>query len=135
MDILDWFDIHNIEHLKAWDILDKKGCWPDGFIPGNITFDKNVGWHSVLAHRMAVAYVAGYILPSPSPMKLIGDEENIWHNFPIAEIEAWQDGRNKQLSADRLTRDKKREELEATIAGLKGRIEGLEKYLQEKGQE
>ena len=70
----------------------------------------------------------GYII-STSKMKLIGDEENIWHNFPIAEIEAWQDGRNKQLSADRLTRDKKREELEARNKKLVDALKSIREWL------
>jgi hypothetical protein len=57
MDILKWFDINNLEHLKAWNELSNVGCWPKGFIPKDVTFDDNVGWHSVLAHRMADAYI------------------------------------------------------------------------------
>lgn len=50
----------------------------------------------------------------------------------LAKQRAYNEGTEAQLSACRLTRDKKREELEATIAGLKGRIEGLEKALKDK---
>jgi len=31
MSILDWFDIHDIEHLKAWQHLKDKGMWPEGY--------------------------------------------------------------------------------------------------------
>jgi hypothetical protein len=51
-------------------------------------------------------------------MKLIDVCEASPYGFPFKVFEAWKDGRNKQLSADRLTHDKKREELEAEIQEL-----------------
>lgn len=33
MKISEFFDVNNIEHLKAFDILQKTGCWPKNFIP------------------------------------------------------------------------------------------------------
>jgi len=56
MDILEYFDINNIEHLKAWEHLERQGCWPKGFSPENTEFE-NMGWHSVLNSRMADAYI------------------------------------------------------------------------------
>ena len=55
MKILDWFDITNIEHLKAWMHLEDVGIWPIDFIPDNIEFDQY--WQMVLASRMSEQYV------------------------------------------------------------------------------
>ena len=33
MQIEDWFDVHNKEHLAAWKHLSTKGTWPVGFVP------------------------------------------------------------------------------------------------------
>ena len=56
MDILQYFDINNIEHLLAFSRLNKEGKWPDGFIPEDTTFE-NVGWHMLLESKMAGAYI------------------------------------------------------------------------------
>ena len=55
MKILDWFDITNIEHLKAWMHLEDVGIWPIDFIPDNVEFDQY--WQMVLASRMSEQYV------------------------------------------------------------------------------
>ncbi len=54
MDILKFLNIYNIEHLKAYRILDKTGCWPEKFIPENVTF--RAGWQIMLAGKMATAW-------------------------------------------------------------------------------
>jgi len=56
MDILEFFDITNIEHLRAYRQLNKIGVWPKGFIPEDTTFG-NAGWFPILADRMANAYI------------------------------------------------------------------------------
>ena len=56
MDILDYFDITNIEHLKAWQYLNIHGCWPIGFISENITF-KNTLWNTLITYKLADAYI------------------------------------------------------------------------------
>lgn len=54
MNILDWFDLGNIEHLKAYKQVREVGVWPVGFPPKNITF---VPLHlSVIVCRMADRY-------------------------------------------------------------------------------
>ena len=55
MKILDWFDITNIEHLKAWMHLEDVGIWPIDFIPDNVEFDPY--WQMVLSSRMSEQYV------------------------------------------------------------------------------
>jgi len=32
MNIVDWFDPSNIEHLKAYKHLQDTGVWPEGFL-------------------------------------------------------------------------------------------------------
>jgi len=36
MNIVDWFDPSNIEHLKAYKHLQDTGVWPEGFLPEDI---------------------------------------------------------------------------------------------------
>ena len=36
MNLLDWFDIHNKEHLLAYQHLMKTGFWPECFLPIDI---------------------------------------------------------------------------------------------------
>lgn len=56
MDILEWFDISNIEHLRAYMLLNEVGVWPMGFIPADVTFSSL--WNGRLNSRMAGLYVA-----------------------------------------------------------------------------
>jgi len=55
MDFLDWFDITNADHLKAYKQLSIIGCWPENFIPHDI--DMPMGWNISLLAKMANAYV------------------------------------------------------------------------------
>jgi len=55
MTILDWFDMDNIEHLKAYKHLQDTGTWPKGFIPEDNEF---VLLQTItLANRLADRYV------------------------------------------------------------------------------
>lgn len=56
MDILKWFDVTNIEHLRAYMFLHDVGVWPMGFIPADVTFCSL--WNGRLNSRMAGIYVA-----------------------------------------------------------------------------
>ena len=55
MDILEWFDIDNTNHLKAYLHLEETGMWPEDFVPDDITF--STSWHIVIMSKMADAYV------------------------------------------------------------------------------
>lgn len=55
MDIVEWFDINNIEHLKAYRTLMVNGAWPLGFIPNDINFSPI--WQLVLAYKLSNAYI------------------------------------------------------------------------------
>ena len=54
MDITEWFDTTNKDHLQAYLHLAKCGTWPVGFIPENIKF--GCIWQSTLALKMATKY-------------------------------------------------------------------------------
>lgn len=64
-----WFDITNLNHLKAYKHLCDSGFWPKGFIPDVVEMDLDKNhpfflvatfdtepWHVLLASRMAKAY-------------------------------------------------------------------------------
>ena len=55
MNLLDWFDPDNIEHLKAYKHLMKTGIWPKDFIPEDIKFPTN--WHVVLMSIFTDKYI------------------------------------------------------------------------------
>lgn len=55
MNLLDWFDPDNIEHLKAYAELERTGIWPVGFIPEDIKFPTS--WHMMLNSILASKYV------------------------------------------------------------------------------
>jgi hypothetical protein len=38
-ELVDWFDPHNQEHLKAWKHLTQEGVWPEGFIPEGMSIN------------------------------------------------------------------------------------------------
>lgn len=59
MTIIEWFDIKNIEHIKAYHYMGKTGQWPEGFIPDDIEFVTN--WNMILMSKMSDAYVKGFI--------------------------------------------------------------------------
>jgi hypothetical protein len=52
--VVDFFDPHNPEHLKAFDELDKTGIWPKGFIDG---LEIPPMWAVQLMNKMARAWV------------------------------------------------------------------------------
>jgi len=39
MNIVDWFDVANPEHLKAYKHLQDTGLWPEGFLPEDIEIE------------------------------------------------------------------------------------------------
>ena len=55
MTIVDFFDIHDFEHIKAWKHLCEHGQWPEGFIPEGTVFQPM--WQVLLADKMADAWV------------------------------------------------------------------------------
>ena len=55
-DIVDWFDIHDDDHLRAWSHLNETGIWPEGFVPEGTLFDTN--WQMLIILKMADAWVS-----------------------------------------------------------------------------
>jgi hypothetical protein len=54
--IEEFFDPHNIEHLRAFRSLYRgDGKWPDGFLPENIDFGSC--WQHEILIRMALCWV------------------------------------------------------------------------------
>lgn len=51
MNVIDWFDLDNIEHLKAYKHLEDTGRWPEDFIPEGLTYVPL--WQVTLRARMA----------------------------------------------------------------------------------
>ena len=55
MNIADWFDVNNIEHLKAYKHLEDTGFWPKNFLPEEM--EMPALWGVSLAHKLADAYI------------------------------------------------------------------------------
>jgi len=55
MDISEFFDVYNYDHLTAYKTREKTGCWPEDFIPLNITFSPC--WDIHLQAKMANAWL------------------------------------------------------------------------------
>jgi len=55
MNIQEWFNPENEEHLKAYLHLEKTGCWPKGFIPDNMDFSPC--WQVRLIDKMANLWI------------------------------------------------------------------------------
>lgn len=55
MNILEFFDVKNKEHLRAFKTLCDNGMWPEGFLPKNIYFPTL--WQTSLYGQLANAYL------------------------------------------------------------------------------
>ena len=60
--IVDWFDIHDREHLQAWSHLCKTGQWPEGFIPEGKGLRYDALWQVHITEKMANAWVDAHAL-------------------------------------------------------------------------
>lgn len=56
MNILDYFDVNDRDHLHAYRTLTDTGTWPEGFIPEGTTFSPV--WQIGLASMLASAWVS-----------------------------------------------------------------------------
>lgn len=54
MPIEDWFDPHDVGHIRAWEYLNRRGVWPEGFIPEYV--DMSAVWSVAIANKMARAW-------------------------------------------------------------------------------
>jgi len=55
MKIVDWFDIKDVQHLKAYQHLQKTGSWPMGFIPADVEI--SLAWQIEIIAKFANAYI------------------------------------------------------------------------------
>jgi hypothetical protein len=54
--IVDWFDVKNILHIRAFHLLQETGSWPKGFIPDTVRMPTN--WQNQLLEKLAERYIA-----------------------------------------------------------------------------
>lgn len=55
MTIVEFFDIHNTDHLVAWRHLSNTGNWPENFLPENIKFP--ILWQIEIRDKMVEAWI------------------------------------------------------------------------------
>ena len=55
MNLVEWFDIKNPDHINAFLYLRKRGTWPPGFLPLGVDFPVN--WLFHLNEKMANEYL------------------------------------------------------------------------------
>jgi hypothetical protein len=84
MKFLDFFNPLDIDHLTAYQHLQKKGTWPVKFIPDDVEFETT--WQLLLQGKMADLWVGTNIFmhdmrPSEKPDGLI----NLDRLFEIAD--------------------------------------------------
>jgi hypothetical protein len=58
----EWFDIHSIEHLKAYAHLQSSGSWPKHFLPADVV--ENDGWREELNARIVDIYIRMKTVPA-----------------------------------------------------------------------
>ena len=56
MTILEFFNIHDPNHLRAFRVLQKTGGWPIGFIPDDVEFTETM-WSCSIQSQMATEYI------------------------------------------------------------------------------
>lgn len=68
MKLQDWFDPYNIDHIKAYDHLQKTGTWPEGFVSAGIEYS----YLAIPAIQASISYawtqkaLNGHILGIPT---------------------------------------------------------------------
>lgn len=55
MNIVDWFDPNNHEHLIAFKHLRDTGTWPVGFLPSQVEFP--FSWRAALYGKITDVYL------------------------------------------------------------------------------
>ena len=55
MNIVDWFDPDNIEHLKAYRHLQNFGLWPGGFLPDDIEIPSL--WSTLIKNKIVEFFI------------------------------------------------------------------------------
>ena len=52
---LDWFDVKNMQHLRAFRELQRTGFWPEGFIQPHMSLPHM--WDYIIKSKLADAYL------------------------------------------------------------------------------
>ncbi len=55
LNVINWFNPHDLDHLKAFRHLCRTGMWPVGFIPDEVKFPTL--WHTSISCKLAELYV------------------------------------------------------------------------------
>ena len=55
INVVEWFDVDNPEHIAAYVYLNHHGSWPEGSIPDNVFFCPQ--WQLYLQNKLAEAYL------------------------------------------------------------------------------
>lgn len=55
LDLIDFFNPYDAQHLKAYRYLEDHGTWPPGFIPSNV--ETHAHWHVFIGAKMAQAWM------------------------------------------------------------------------------
>jgi hypothetical protein len=55
MTIVEFFDPHDIKHIKAYENVMNTGAWPKGFLPVGIEIPPM--WNPLLAYKMTECWV------------------------------------------------------------------------------
>jgi hypothetical protein len=88
MNITDWFNPSDIKHLRAYEHLYTKGCWPEGFKPADV--ECQVGWDNILAQKIAMQHVNDAIRRADN----------------YAEIQKHKEEREARIAEDKASRPK-----------------------------
>lgn len=78
MDILDYFNVYNVDHLKAYRFLEDTGSWPVGFLLEEISFC--TGWQIKLAGKMATAWA--------------NHDHSVFLDIGVDEVDVWLKEKN-----------------------------------------
>ena len=54
-DIVEYFDVYNVDHIAAYKHLSDNGYWPKGFVPKDVVIPTL--WQTLIASKMADAWV------------------------------------------------------------------------------
>ena len=61
MNISDFFDPYNMDHIEAYHHLCQTGMWPKGFIPEELKLEFESSWQFIIMNKLAEAWV-GHML-------------------------------------------------------------------------
>jgi hypothetical protein len=57
VNVVEWFDPYDIEHIRAYRQMQEGGHWPKGLLPKNIEFPRSYSWFSAVEAKMAQAWI------------------------------------------------------------------------------